>query len=1094
MSRTWGFFLFLLSLSLFNASAAEARRVEQMPPLENLCRADENSRDLPTLATASSIRGRSSIASRIPVELSKVAKSTLTQNDWYAFSNDADDVEWVKFVLFKDSQEIIFFKSNNNSQSDKDESGFLFHAHFLRELNGYESLTDNTIDQLTLYAESREIYFGSLVVSSQDDGFLGIREYSFDIVGADLIPPREVKFVQEIVQRTASNVLPYPILPYAPTATQIPLVKGKEAEFAALGIPLSITKNSNTEKVYALGWAAGTVLFIQDESELDRAIAKNRVKADSILVLNYLPRKRLPPVAAIIASQRANEQGHLALYSKNLGIPFVYEDRAYFNDRWRDLSGKTIFVRTNESYNKPSIEAFSISPETLAKLRVLKLAQRPPRTDLILEAAPLEILNFAEIDRDEIAKIGAKAANLAQMVRILAESGSNPTITEDIQGHAIPFSFYLAHIAQKVADGGETLVQLIEKHLHSASIDLDDARKVAGELSKIRNAILTQSVPNDLLEKVEALALKLAKVQGIKKIRFRSSSNAEDSPNFNGAGLYESTGVKLSVTRKDEERDLPGNSQYRVFAEDPETPNSEVKVWQDYQVYLGKKLKQVWASLYSPEAYWARRRANIAEENLAMGILINRSFSNELARGVAVIRPKWGTDFENPELVITGFKGDENKVTGDTNPELLPEMTEVETGFDGELRVNVRRYSNVGVSGRTRIMESEQFYRDLYTQMRAVFLWWKTNPANEDSSLQLDFEWKLLPAENGRPERITLKQVRPLPVKGAATNGSSLVIANGSITLYPSFGEGSTGMENHLKRVDVSLDWDSVQFNPEKPERLGLRTATLRWHDGFTETVKIPQDTVQFRTTEWRKFGPNEMSSRSVILSLQIPSVRFPSMELSVVQTQEADSNLNILSPDVVTFYDLRLHFNVKAAELLNHQKYPRCEWNNQPIIDSGWFGHPIEISVVGSGQQYTHRESVQSMDGGVRLEMLSATKNGGMDKTMFLRVDETTITGLVPGIALRNLDPQAVTYAPAHHNFSFQYVFDLAMFSENSEAERDAAMKAVGGRYLVLSSGMNFNDLTTSEILYVWAEDGTLAPYYIELDQNSWERGRLER
>jgi hypothetical protein len=87
------------------------------------------------------------------------------------------------------------------------------------------------------------------------------------------------------------------------------------------------------------------------------------------------------------------------------------------------------------------------------------------------------------------------------------------------------------------------------------------------------------------------------------RVRFRSSSNVEDLPGFNGAGLYQSLG-------------------------DTVTEASEVE----------DGIRAIWASLWSLRAYDERTYYNVDQLASAMGVLIHPAFPSEAVNGVAISR------------------------------------------------------------------------------------------------------------------------------------------------------------------------------------------------------------------------------------------------------------------------------------------------------------------------------------------------------------------------------------------------------------------------------------------------------------------------
>jgi phosphoenolpyruvate synthase/pyruvate phosphate dikinase len=100
----------------------------------------------------------------------------------------------------------------------------------------------------------------------------------------------------------------------------------------------------------------------------------------------------------------------------------------------------------------------------------------------------------------------------------------------------------------------------------------------------------------------------------------RSSTNSEDLPNFNGAGLYTS----MPNLRTDEQ--------------------------------LIEGIKTVWASVWNYEAYEARERAGIEHTKIYMAVLIQEGINSE-SSGVMITTDPFNRDQRDPAIYISAKRG-----------------------------------------------------------------------------------------------------------------------------------------------------------------------------------------------------------------------------------------------------------------------------------------------------------------------------------------------------------------------------------------------------------------------------------------------------
>ena len=202
---------------------------------------------------------------------------------------------------------------------------------------------------------------------------------------------------------------------------------------------------------------------------------------------------------------------------------------------------------------------------------------------------------LSEHDLGSLPAIGAKAAQLAELGRGRAPYCGDRAVIETPEApFAVPLVHSLEHLEQS---GARALLSEFEAQ---DAFTVDPSARARG-LAEVRAAILAEPVDAALLAEVEAAVRARF---GDARVRFRSSSNTEDLPGFNGAGLYTSVSAEL------------GDDSRRV----------------------DDALRQVWASLYDARAYDERLYAHVDESRVAMGVLVHPAFRDERANGVAVSR------------------------------------------------------------------------------------------------------------------------------------------------------------------------------------------------------------------------------------------------------------------------------------------------------------------------------------------------------------------------------------------------------------------------------------------------------------------------
>jgi phosphoenolpyruvate synthase/pyruvate phosphate dikinase len=230
-------------------------------------------------------------------------------------------------------------------------------------------------------------------------------------------------------------------------------------------------------------------------------------------------------------------------------------------------------------------------------------------------------------------RYGSKAANLGFLAHRLvlgrvAEVGSPSAIKgyELVpQGFAVPLQYYVDFVNHAPnTDLRARLTDLIEAE-NGAELS---PRERSEKVSQVQAAFLAAELPENALQRLRA---KLDEVlPGVEKVKIRSSANAEDVPNFDGAGLHDSFAAD---TDKD---DLPD----RGCRVSESSDGGEVKRKVKPKSVLCA-VKGVYASLWNKRAIEERSFARIDHSSVAMGLAIVPAYDIEAevaANAVVVTR------------------------------------------------------------------------------------------------------------------------------------------------------------------------------------------------------------------------------------------------------------------------------------------------------------------------------------------------------------------------------------------------------------------------------------------------------------------------
>jgi hypothetical protein len=632
------------------------------------------------------------------------------------FGNSAP--RWIKFAFLRSDPGRIYFQ---------DSTKYPFHYDFaVDRLPQFNGMTRAQFDAVTLHTNGQLAVLGAVLVPSAGT----LNEVALQFVGQDPYP-RE--WIAEWATAVGRVILGGPGLRrlYFPTFEQSGVGREHQDWLRDHGVTVSgVGRWIVSDQCYASGWALGRLRYVPG-AEIAIAYREGRLVPGDVLLTDGVPAE-VPPLAGLVSLSPSTPNSHVALLAKSFGMPFIHLANPSVAEELRGWEGREVLVRALDQYGgcEVTVEVLAGTLDPAMREAILE-TKVPPALDLprklLSGALTLSVENLGPRDA---AKVGGKAANLGVLRRAIPTNAPSPAI-------AITFDLWDAFMAQEIPGRGK-LGEAIAAKLGAFRWPPAMSTMQAA-LAEVRQWITDDADFAASTKEALLSALQAAGFETTRNLRFRSSTNVEDSEQFSGAGLYDSFSGCLA---DDLDADTAGPSRCDA------TELRERGVF--------RALRKVYASFYNDNAFLERLRHQVDETAVGMAVLVHYSTPDEVEEANGVVTLK--VHREGNQHYITGSMVSQVGAVSVTNPDqsALPENVEISDFGAGQPYFEVRgRSSLVPLGGNVLRWPNE--YQALYGLLVRSAIRWEEELPKRDEWL-LDFEYK-----REAPGALRVKQVRPLP-------------------------------------------------------------------------------------------------------------------------------------------------------------------------------------------------------------------------------------------------------------------------------------------------------------------------------------------
>lgn len=491
---------------------------------------------------------------------------------------------------------------------------------------------------------------------------------------------------------------------FHPSSTAVELA----AETLPPHIPIITTDELFADITYQalnLGTAMGQLRFMTT-TELEDQIPTYR----DVLVIDAVPND-IAIVAALITAEFQTPLSHVNVLSQNRGTPNMALTGAMEDEVLRALEGKWVELTVEG-------DDYSIREVTQDEADAWWDANRPD--PLVVTPMDLSVTEMTDAERVLDLENLDLADALKKAVPAFGGKGSHFGGISMIEGLPVPEGFvvpvYWYDRFMTVHGFWDDVEAMLVDPVFLGTAEDRDAM-----LADFRDRIEAAELEPEFLD---ALMAEIEQDHLDQRLRFRSSTNAEDVSDFNGAGLY------TSVTG------------------DPNDPDKPI----------ADAVRRVWASVWNFRAYEEREYFGILHRDIGMALLVHHSFPDEEANGVAITANVYDSSGLEPAFYVNVQEGGESVVAPE--PDVSTDQFLYYFELPGQPIVFIQHSTEVP-EGETVLTTGETY--ELGVGLKLIHDFFQPVYGAGGGFYGMDVEFKFDELDQGGEPTLWVKQARPYP-------------------------------------------------------------------------------------------------------------------------------------------------------------------------------------------------------------------------------------------------------------------------------------------------------------------------------------------